>query len=82
MTDILLGDEFVKEYPNFPPNLQNAIVDFIYLVERYGFDHAVFCHYKGKISPSWRNLSPTDPNIPIPTLIIYGIITLAYRPIA
>ena len=62
MTDILLGDEFVKEYPNFPPNLQNAIVDFIYLVERYGFDHAVFCHYKGKISPSWRNLSPTDPN--------------------
>lgn len=62
MTDILLGDEFVKEYPDFPPNLQNAIVDFIYLVERYGFDHAVFCHYKGKISPSWRNLSPTDPN--------------------
>lgn len=62
MTEILFGDEFTKEYPNFPANLQNAIVDFVTLVGEYGFYRATFHQYKGKISPSWRNLDPTNPN--------------------
>lgn len=82
MTDILLGDEFVKEYPNFPPNLQNAIVDFIYLVEQHGFNHAVFVIIKVKSARLGKIYRQPTPIIPIPTPIICGIITLAYRPTA
>lgn len=32
------------------------------LVAQHGFYQNTFHHYKGKISPSWKNLSKDDPN--------------------
>lgn len=62
MLAVEFGDEFIKQYPNFPSNLQNAILDFITLVQEHGLEKSAWCYYKGKISHSWRNLNPNDPN--------------------
>jgi len=62
--DVYYGDKFITEFQNFPKDLQDAILDFTALVEEHGLgshtkDQGI---YKGKISPSWRNLDQTDPD--------------------
>lgn len=64
MFDVYYGDKFTIEFQHFPKNLQDAVLDFTDLVE----EHGLGSHnknkgiYKGKISHSWRNLDPSDPD--------------------
>lgn len=62
MFDVYFGDEFTKEYPNFTGEMQEAIQCFIELVETHGLGEHTKTLYKGKLSPSWRNLDSNDPN--------------------
>lgn len=61
MFEIEFGDEFTRQYPNFSINMQNAIQDFIEIVETHGLGDNTQQYYKGKLSHSWRNLAFDDP---------------------
>jgi hypothetical protein len=52
--------QFKKEFTNYPTYQQDKILDFTDIYEVYGLSN--FDKYEGKITPSWSNLDPSDPN--------------------
>ncbi|MFW2177826.1 MULTISPECIES: hypothetical protein [unclassified Moraxella] len=49
--DVSFSVKFLKEYPNFPNEQQQAISNFVDTFLQFGLD---FSKYKGKIAPSYR----------------------------
>ena len=78
MTDILLGDEFVIFRPIYKMRLW---ILFIWLSDT-DLTMPFFVIIKVKSVRLGEIYRQPTPIIPIPTPIIYNIITLAYRPIA
>lgn len=61
MSDIYLVMSLPKNVQIFLPIYKTPLWIFFTLVEQHGFYKTNFHQYIGKISPSWRNLNPTDP---------------------
>lgn len=56
---ISYGIEFLKEYPNYPRDQQNAIGLFLKVFKEYGLKD--FSKFEGKLSPSWKNVDEGSP---------------------
>jgi len=51
--------QFATEFANFPADQQDKILDFTDTFEAHGLSD--FTKYVGKITPSWKGVSPTSP---------------------
>lgn len=56
---ISYGIQFLKEYPHYPPDQQNAIALFLKVFTKYGLKD--FSKFEGKVSPSWKNVDESSP---------------------
>ncbi len=59
MFEVDFSLKFVKEYPNFPQELQEAISQFVETFLQVGFD---LSYYKGKMACSYRMMDKLHPN--------------------
>lgn len=55
--DVSFSVKFLSEYPNFPADQQQAIVNFVATFKEFGLD---FDKYQGKIAPSYRMQDKTQ----------------------
>lgn len=50
---IILNEKFGEEFLNYPRDQQEAVVDFMNIVQTHGLDNFDAFKGKGKIKPSW-----------------------------
>jgi len=54
--------QFAKEFANYPPVQQDAILDFTDLIETHGIYPGNYGKFPGKLSVSWRGVDQSHPN--------------------
>lgn len=60
MYQIHFYKQFSIEFPNFPVDQQNKVLDFIDIFEQHGLTD--FSRYEGKITPSWKGMNVSESN--------------------